>query len=263
MRQYCIMFVAAALAAFVMPAPAEAGFGFRVNGGLAYVTYSDFNDYAKYMNDKELPLIGVTDKLDEIRWVPEINGEVLFSPVPAITIGAGAGMISGKSEFSFSYADNGYFYEHTVKAYPLSLNGYFDPPLTGIAIKPYLRGGIAAVYSKITFDVTLTAGGVTDGLDAELTTWGFEMHGGGGLRFAIFPMVSIDLGVVGRWANLKGFEGTGTFVGEETSDLYLAKDESAEYFLYGPEKVENRDEYEEASVDLSGMAVTIGVTVAF
>jgi opacity protein-like surface antigen len=267
MKRYYMVMFAVAVAVCMPPSPARAGFGFRVNGGLAYVTYSDFNDFVEYVNETEFPALGITDRLDNIHWVPEVNGEVLFSPVPSFTIGVGAGYISGKSEFSISFIDGGYMFEtmykHTVKAYPLSLNGYFDIPVPGMAIKPYLQGGIAAVYSKITFDFEVTVLDGSEGLGAELTTWGFAMHGGGGVKFAIFPKVSIDLGIRARWANLKGYEGTGAFLGEEAEDVFLAKEQDAEYFSYGPESVENKGQYEEGSVNLSGFAVTLGVAVSF
>jgi opacity protein-like surface antigen len=263
MRLYFTVLVVIAVTAGSMPSPAQAGFGFRLNGGIAYVTYSDFNDYADFMNERELPAMGVTEKIDNIHWVPEVNGEFLISPFPSLTIGVGAGMITGTSTFSFAVGSEGLSYEHTVKAYPLGATGYFNIPMPGAPIKPYLHGGFAAVYSKIAFDVKLTAGGVTGGLDAELTTWGFAVHGGGGVMFTLFPNVSIDLGFKGRWANLTGYEGTGTFLGEGSFDVFLAKEHTPEHILYGPEKVERRDLYEEASVDLSGFAVTLGVTVSF
>ncbi len=263
MRSYFAVLVAVAFAAGSVPSTAQAGFGFRLNGGFAYVTYSDFNDYADFISERMLPAIGVTEKIDNMHWVPEVNGEFLVTPFPYLTIGVGAGMISGTSTFSFAVGGEGLSYEHTVKAYPLGATGYFNVPTPGAFIKPYLRGGFAAVRSTITFDFELTAGGVTDGLDAELTTWGFAMHGGGGVMFTLFPNVSIDLCVEGRWANLTGYEGSGTFLGEGSFDVFLAKEHTSGYILYGPEKVENRDLYEEASVDLSGFAVTLGVVISF
>jgi len=263
MQRYFVIVLAVAVAACAVPAPVDAGFGFRLNGGLAYVTYSDFNDFVAHVNEKELPALGVTGTLDNIHWVPEVNGEVLFSPLPMITVGVGAGIISGKSEFSYMIFGVESIYEHTLRAYPLAVTGYYDISVPGAAIDLYVQGGFAAIYSKITFDTKLTAGDDSEGLDAELTTWGYELHGGGGVKFAIFPKVSIDLGVRGRWASLDGYEGTGTVIGEGDYDVFLAKEKTEDYFLYGPEQVEHRDQYEEASVDLTGFAVTLGVTVSF
>ncbi len=263
MKRYYMMMFVVAVAVCMQPLPTHAGIGFRVNGGLSYATYSDFNDYVKHVNEVELPAIGVMGTLNDIHWVPEVNGEVLFSPVPKITIGAGAGFISGKSEFSYMIGFIESKYKHTIKAYPLALTGYFDFSLPGASIDLYLQGGVAAVYSKITFDMKLTDGTNTDGLDAELTTWGYELHGGGGVKLAIFPKVSIDLGIRARWADLTGYEGTGAVIGEGDYDVFLAKDTEEGYVLYGPESVENNDQYEEGSVDLTGFAVTLGVTVSF
>lgn len=263
MRLYLTVLVVIAITSVSIPSTSMAGFGFRVNGGIAYVRYSDFNDYADFENERELPAMGVTEKIDNIHWVPEVNGEFLISPFPSLTIGVGAGMITGTSTFSFAVGGVGLSYEHTVRAYPIGATGYFNVPVSASSIKPYLHGGFAAVYSTTAFDAKLTAGGVTDGLDAELSTWGFEVHGGGGVLFTLFPNVSIDLGVKGRWANLTGYEGTGTFIGEGSFDVFLAKEHTSESILCGPEKVENRELYEEASVDLSGLAVTLGVSVSF
>jgi hypothetical protein len=263
MRRLGMMLIAAAIGALAPATQAGAGVGFRVNGGFAYIRYSDFNAYADFVNERELPALGVGDRLDNIHWIPELEGELLLAPIPALTIGAGAGIVSGKTEFSFRVGEDGAVYGHTVRAYPFGATAYFNVPLPAAPIRPYLFGGAAAVYSRITFDLKLTSGGFTDGLDAELTTWGLELHGGAGLTFPIFTSVSIDLSVAGRWADLSGYEGSATFIGGEVTDVYLAKEKSGVQSFYGPESVENRDEYEEASVDLTGVAVTVGVTVAF
>ncbi len=43
----------------------------------------------------------------------------------------------------------------------------------------------------------------------ELSKWGFGLHGGAGFEISILPKLSVDIGVKARWANFKGFEGTG------------------------------------------------------
>lgn len=256
----CVAFIA------LVSASAQGGVGFRLKGGFSYIRYSDYNDFADHITDVVLPEQGIAGELGNIHWVPEFSGEVMVSLVPSFSVGVGAGMIYGKSDFSFGVVGSEFTYEHTVKAYPITVTGYFNPPLPLGVMKPYVFGGAGMYYSRITFEQMVTGGGQSVVFDAELTKWGFGLHGGVGFEFSIAPVVSIDVGFSGRWVRIEGYEGTATMTNGETVDMDIflvgGEDEDGDP-IFGPESVDEKDQWEEGSVDLSGFGFTIGVKLMF
>jgi len=253
-----------ALGALLAAAPATAGIGVRVSGGLSYISYGDFNHFADYLNNEVLAPNGATGQIDAIHWVPEFEGEVVVPLVHMIDLGIGGGFVTGKSDFSFDAGSGDRFdYNHTVKSYPLTATVYVKLPLLPFA-KPYAFAGGGMYYTKATFDETVTSGGSADVLKAELTKWGFGFHGGAGLSFALAPRVGLDIGVKGRWAKIKGLTGTATGSDGRSVGVFLAyytDEDGATQF--GPEALSDKGAYGEGSVDLSGYAFTLTMTVAF
>ena len=253
-----------ALGALLAAAPATAGISVRVSGGLSYISYGDFNHFADYLNNEVLAPNGATGQIDAIHWVLEFEGEVVVPLVHMIDLGIGGGFVTGKSDFSFDAGSGDRFdYNHTVKSYPLTATVYVKLPLLPFA-KPYAFAGGGMYYTKVSFDETVTSGGSADGLKAELTKWGFGLHGGAGLSFALAPRVGLDVGVKGRWAKIKGLTGTATGSDGRSVGVFLAyytDEEGATQF--GPEALSDKGAYGEGSVDLSGYAFTLTMTVAF
>ncbi|MDD3642610.1 MAG: hypothetical protein PHQ19_04005 [Candidatus Krumholzibacteria bacterium] len=251
-----VMLVLAALGT----APAHAGLGIAVRGGYANIAYGDFNDYVEAAN---VSLAGIAE-LEKISWVPEASIEFTFPIVPAFSGGVGIGYLKGTSEFGFSIGSDALSYEHSVRAVPITATAYWEPPL--VSMQPYLFAGAGMYHTKILFAQSLASGGETASYEADLSTWGFGIHGGAGLRFEIVPSVGFDVGVAGRWASISGFEGTATNQDGESYDAYLVRDTvedpvSGEVDYYGPWPVD--EDYEEGTVDLTGFKIFIGVTVGF
>ncbi len=240
-----LMFIAAAV-------PAEAGFGIKVKGGYTYISYSDFNDWVDVSNS-EIPSGSPT--LDNINWLPEFSAEFTFPIVPTFSGAVGIGYLSGKSDYSVSYGTESFSYLHEVKAMPVLLNVYWEPPL--VSINPFVYGGVGFYRTTLNFDYRLTSGGNTEGFESELDKWGFGFQAGGGIRIALIPTISLDIGAQGRWADMSGFEGTTTTSDGETMDTYLAKYD--DYF--GPEPKGTGEP--EGSVSLSGFTMFIGLTFGF
>jgi opacity protein-like surface antigen len=259
-------FVAAALAALALLAgavPASAGVGVRVSGGIGYVSYGDFNDFAAYINDEVLAPEGVSGTVDAIHWIPEFSGEITIPLAPMLELGVGGGIVSGSSSFSFAVGGNGLDYKHTVKAYPFTATAYVRLPALPFA-KPYAFAGAGAYYTKLTFEETVEESGVSDGFTADLTTWGFGLHGGAGLTFAVSPKISIDLGVKARWASFSGFSGTATARDGTSTDVFLASYiDAVDGRVFGPESTADAGTYPEGSVDLSGVAFMLAASVSF
>jgi opacity protein-like surface antigen len=263
MKRFASLAALLPLGALLAGDPASAGIGVRVSGGLSYVSYGDFNDFAEYINAEVLAASEASGEIGAIHWVPEFQGEIVLPIAPMLDLGIGVGIIMGSSEFGFEVSGDRFDYEHTVKAYPVTATGYVDLPLLPFA-RPYAFGGGGLYYTKLTFGNVVTIGGTATGYDAELTKWGFGLHGGAGLSFSLSPMVTFDIGVKGRWAKIAGFEGSATTTDGEVIDVFLASyvDDEDE-LVFGPEATVDKGAYDEGAVDLSGFAFTLTLVVAF
>jgi len=268
MRRVNWMMAAALLGALLSAGPADAGVGFRVTGGISRIAYGDFNRFVDFVND----VIAETDtaagsgpigQIDHINWVPEASAELLYGIAPPVTVGVGAGIISGSSKFTFDVGGNTLSFRHQVKAYPFTATAYVNIPAPVPFAKPYAFLGGGLYYSKISFTTSVTSNDTTGVSDAELTHWGLGVHGGAGFEFSFAPMVSIDLSVHGRYARIKGYRGTSTLNGAHPEDVFLASFVQAGDVNFGPEPVADLAKFQEGSVDLSGFGVSVAVKVAF
>jgi len=240
------------LALVAAAAPAEAGLGLKVRGGYSYISYGGWN---KWVDDFNGEIPSGLSTVDNINWLPEIAAEFTFPILPTLSGGIGIGYVSGKSDFSYDTLSEGFSFQHKVKAMPVLLNVWWEPPL--LAVNPFVYGGIGFYRTSLEFDYWLTSGGDRAGYNAELDKWGFGLQAGGGVRIALAPAMSIDIGVQGRWADVSGFEGTATNQDNETVDVYLADYEG----YFGPEmKGEGEPE---GSVDLSGVMIFVGLSFGF
>jgi opacity protein-like surface antigen len=257
-----------AVALLVCTTAVQAGFGFRVSGGYYRMGYGDYNDFVEVINNsiarlnQQLPPeMRIPDELDALHWVPEFTGEILYGFVPTFEVGLGVGIMYGKSKLSFSFQDESFLYEHRAKAYPIMLTGYWRPPTT--TIKPYLFGGLGMYSTTLEFEESVTEGTTREAYTAELSKWGFGLHGGGGISFNVAPMLAIDIEARFRWADIKGFEGTATSSDGEKLDVFLAKGYVDNMYVYGPESVDNKNEWEEGSFNLSGFGLFIALRASF
>jgi len=274
MRSYSAIAVLTVLAVTLSGIPAGADTGVRVNAGLTHISYGDFNEF---VDDVNYELEGYGIEMENLNWVPEIQGEVLYSPMPFFTVGLGAGMIFGSSDLSTTIGGFNLDFEHSIKAYPITVTGYFKPSIPLFPIKPYIYGGAGIYYSKMDFGTNL--GDVFESLDpeavyfeqADMSATGFGLHGGAGLEFSIVPLLSLQVGIQARWADVSGFEGTGTTSGGDKRDVFLVSQdvevdvggETVESYNYGPMDSSVKDEYEEGSLNLTGYGFVVGLKLAF
>ncbi|MCK4538414.1 MAG: outer membrane beta-barrel protein [Candidatus Krumholzibacteria bacterium] len=237
-----------------------AGIGARVYGGLTHISYSDYNEWVDDANEE----LGVGENLDNMKWVPEFGGELYYSVAPMFEIGLGAGMILGSTEYSFSELTSFIDFNHKMKAFPISANLYFRPSVPFVSMKPYLYGGGGMYYSRLDFGFKISDGTDTWGYDAELSTWGFGIHGGGGMEFSIAPTFSLDIGFRVRWADISGYEGSATNTDGETIDVFLVGDTDGDGdAIYDIAPLEDKADYDEGSVDLTGFTIYIGFKAGF
>ncbi len=242
---------------------AAAGIGARATGGLSYVSYGDFNDAVEYANSVAIPASGGSGEINSIYWIPEFGGELFVTVLPRLTVAAGGGIMFGKSAYEMETALGDYSYEHAMKAYPLTVTAYLDlPPLPFATTNVFLGGG--AYRASLTFDESASGGSSPEEASADLAAWGFGVHGGGTLEFEIAPTVQFEIGVKLRYAVVEGFEGDRTNPDGSTSPVFLASYTDADGVVtFAPEATADEDAYGEGSVDLSGVAFQIGITVSF
>ena len=260
MKRSCIVRTALMLGTLIAANAATAGIGFRVSGGFSYIGYGDYNDRVEYMNDEYLPLLSIAGKLDKLHWVPEISGEVLVSLLPRFDLGLGVGLISGKTNFSIEPVD--YRYEHTVQSYPITATLYAALPAPFGFAKPYAFAGGGVYYSTLVFDSDTPAAATS--FKADLSAWGFGVHAGAGLRIPLAPRVSLDVGIKGRVVAIRGFEGTKTWGTGRTEDVFLAHGVNEQgNLIHEPKPVSEQDAFDEGTLDVSGIAIALGLKVLF
>ncbi|MBD3178237.1 MAG: hypothetical protein GF417_00810, partial [Candidatus Latescibacteria bacterium] len=148
MRTFSAVSVLGIILIIAGAAPAAADTGVRVNAGLTHIGYGDFNDFVDDIN-YELNEYGI--EMNNINWVPEIQGEVLYSPFPMFTVGLGAGIIFGSSDLNASIGGFSLDFEHEIKVYPITVTGYFKPSMPMFPLKPYIYGGAGLYHSKMSF----------------------------------------------------------------------------------------------------------------
>jgi opacity protein-like surface antigen len=240
------------------------GIDVRVTGGYTHVAYGDFNDFADGINAIIAADPEISGEFGNINWIPEIGAELSMPLMHRLSLSAGAGLLWGTSEFTFSSGGAILSFEHAIKAYPLTAALYAEIPAPFAFAKPYAYAGGGAYYTKLTFEERAGAGGDITGYDADLTSWGFGMHGGLGLAVSVTPLVSIDFGFKGRYVKIKHFEGTATSTEGETVDVVLGFYEGeGGYMVYGPVGAAYAGAVDQGTVDLTGYAITAGVNVSF
>jgi len=250
----------------LLSSPAVSDTGARLNVGLSHISYGDYNDYIDNDNE-DLAVLNV--ELENLNWVPEVQGEIMYSPFPMITAGFGAGIIYGSADLSTDILGE---FKHDVRVYPITVTAYFKPSLPLMPIKPYVYAGAGMYYSKLTFSVSMDE--LSSGWEStDLTKTGFGLHGGAGLEFSIMPLLSLQIGVQARWADIKGFEGTGTDLDGNETDVFLISDDEVEIPLagggtvtgpaYGPWTEDDKEKYDEGSLDLSGYGFIVGLKLSF
>ena len=258
MKKLIALMIAFAITAAAVPA--EAGLGIKVKGGYTWISYGDYNDWVDKSNI-EIPTGYPT--YEKLHWIPEISAEFTFPLLPSFSGSVGVGYLSGKADYNVNFSVYMYSYVHRVKSMPVFLNVYWEPPLE--VINPFVYGGIGFYRTNLEFDESLTEGGQTEGGSCELDKWGFGLQAGGGVRIALAPTISFDVGIQGRWADISGFEGTATNLDGDQKEVYLGKGEvEIENIVmpyYGP--AEKDSGLEEASVNLSAFTIFIGLTVGF
>ncbi len=213
MRRFSTVICLTILSMLLLAGSSQAGLGVRISGPATHVSLGQFNDYVDAFNSEYLS--GTPYSWNNLNWMPEFSGEILYNVTPMLDVGIGMGLIVSTSELSIIAGLESSSEKHKLRSYPFTATGYYEPGWALGPFKPFFYGGAGIYYTNWTYSTAYM--GTRDDFSYEwnLTKWGFGLHGGLGVEISILPKLSVDVGFKGRWANFKGFEGKDPFEGDD------------------------------------------------
>jgi hypothetical protein len=267
------------------PAPGSGvEFGFKLSGGMAYLSVGDLNTgfqgYNDYLN--EFPEEDVEGKYNLFHWGYDFSGEIIINPIPELGIAIGAGYSQVSKESSVKVY--GFFLSEEISVVPkitvipITLGIYFTPPLAP-GVNLVLSAGAGYYIGKLSWERGYSGflSEYTDTFEGSKGTIGFQ--GSLGFEFEFSPKVAFVIEGVGRYAKLKEMKGD---YSREGSSLLGPIDISGEYtlwyyeFLIGSEYYPRTHFFEEepydppyyrnvrkAEIDLSGFSLKAGFKFRF
>jgi len=258
----------------------------KLKGGYGYSTIGDWNSYLVYWSNSNKAFYSTTTGENKpLHYGPSLEGELSFFISPRLSIGLGAeyiylerkagtaklsGFISGQLVFSLEHLTK-------ISALPVKLTlTYF--PVFGERFKFFIKAGVG--YYSVDFkDTAKFHEGTPSFLDrtqeasATKASEKIGYHGGLGIEIALMPHIALLFEAEGRYAKIRGFEGSGNWQRESGSGqwsgrLYYYEWKQLDWdpwiFLEspapsGPDYRNVRD----AVVDLSGVSLKAGLVFHF
>jgi len=196
------------------PASAQSRFGFKLYGGLGYLSGGDINTGCQGISDLYGELFGSTYHYSLIGGYEPFHlgmnfgGEIFYQVTPKIAIGLGVGYMNATRESSLTIT-NGVesavvYWKPEVKAMPVTLQFHYFVPVAG-GVKLVLSTGVGVVIAN--FDLNQTM--FSDEMETMKTSAvGFGAQGGLGLEIELAKNISLTLDFLGRYAQVNGLTGT-------------------------------------------------------
>ena len=208
----------------VLPSPAKAQyasgqFGFRLYGGLNYLSGGDLNASMKgwsefYTWAWGVLLYSTTNKFKAANLGMNFGGDFIYQFNPSMGVGLGVGYLQASSTSNIHYdwittaaPDIDEIYEVRASAIPIKASFYYFLPSAGsIGINFHAGLGyyLATAYARYHAQV-LTAW--EQNIYDNMPGGGLGFHGGIGLEFKVSPMIGIFAEAQGRYAAFSNFEG--------------------------------------------------------
>jgi opacity protein-like surface antigen len=212
-------------------------FTLKLSGGYGSVSSGDLAAVTDGLNEQmadiaRLAGASVTDEIENAKWGPEFEGELVYNFTERWGIGLSLGYIRKSIESMAelqvgTYARVSFEWEPIYKAIPITLNGYFNLPIAS-KVSTYFKAGIG--YYFATWDYTVR----TENELVGITVWeeeegtakdsGFGLQGGFGFEFNVSDSVAFFVEGTGRYVNLKDWDVDNTHtdaLGSETETGYL------------------------------------------
>jgi hypothetical protein len=220
MKKFLVACSVALLLLFLVPSVARAQydvgrFGFKIYGGLNYLSGGDLNKAATGFGDswtEVFDLLGLspTGQFSAVHLGMNFGGEFIFQFTPNIGVGLGAAYISASKSSTITYTPTAagvdLLWKPSVSAIPITASFYYFLP-SGSNLKFFFNAGVGYYFAKtdlehhwwlivpVNWDVKTTGGGL-----------GF--HGGLGMEYGFTPQFGLILEVKGRYASFSNFDGS-------------------------------------------------------
>jgi hypothetical protein len=264
MKKLKIVILLCTFFVFLLAGTAEAQlrFGFRLYGGLNYLSGGDVNPgtegWADYYTTDVLHNYTPSGEFKPLHMGFDFGGDIVIQITPQIGVGLGSGYIVASKTFSIDHThpvwDTVVLTSETkMSAIPLRLSFFYSLPL-GSMIDIRFQAGAGYYLAKLNYHLRVEDPFYfEDGLyDAKGGGIGF--HGGLGLEINLSPMVSLFFDLTGRYASFANFKGdvtqssSGGSMTTHDADLYFLK---AQDFPYGTFSILMMDTTKPSGPDLT------------
>jgi len=193
----------------------QARFGFRLGGGLSYLSGGDLNQgvegWSEYYRLDTLNNYSPAGEFKPLHLGYDLSGDLILQFNPQIGIGAGSGFLAASKSFSMDYTHPGwdpvaYTSRTTARAVPFRLSLYYFLPL-GPMLRISFRLGGEYYWADLKLKIRAENQSYFEDYDFKAAGGGPGLCGGLGLEVALSPALSLVLDLTGRWAVLSNFNG--------------------------------------------------------
>lgn len=264
-------------------------FNLKLSGGYGITTGGDVQAMADGVNDVLADLAAlegftVTDKLENVKWGAEFEGEFIFNINRKFAVSFGMEYIR-KSADSVAAIELGALarlsleWEPEYTAIPIKLSGYYFIPL-GQNTNGYAKAGVGYYFAKIKYTIRNEEEllGITyyEQQNGEAKDNGLGFHGSLGLEYGVATNVAFFVEGTGRYVNLKDWDvenRTSSSMGDttETGKFWYVEEynEGTDKFYQTMQLSEERPDdpsfrnVRKAQISLSGFALKLGIKISF
>lgn len=246
-----------------------------LGGHLASI--GDLNAGAMGLGDYYEDQLGVTGRgtVSELKMVYQFGGEFLLPLNPKISFLIGADYLIGDKEslvdFTSGPAVESFTARPKIQALPVRVGlAYF--PVSGL----YAKAGVEFIITNCRYFYRFVSGDFWQQWEGDASSQGLGITGGIGYILQVNSIIGVFAEASGRYAHIKGLEGTDHFTDSSGSDstengkLYIYQGhvtgDKSYYLLYVRDKIPFEggvSDPMEATLNLSGFSLKVGIKIRF
>jgi hypothetical protein len=252
-------------------------FSLAISGGGNTIRGGELNDGIRGLADLYGDILGVQGKgsVDRVRLGYVLGLEVYFPLSKRLSWGIGAEHFQTKNESQVDYLQGSsssvLLISPNLRATPISVILAFNliPSL-------YLKGGVAYYFARYSYAYLFQTTDSTQQWEGKASAQGFGLSGGFGFLKNLSSHLNFFAEISGRYAKIKGFEGTENFQGsssdklKEDGTLYLIQAQILAERTHPVLFIRNSRPNEagiigasEAKFNFSGISLKIGLRINF